>query len=476
MPFTSLEFALFFGLALSLNWAFKSGPFFLRYLLVANLAFYGLAAPKFLPLLVIVALANFWTVRLMAAHPDFRRFYLTLNIVFCLSLLIFFKYFEFLISTFDSLGLLPTTSALFRLPEIVYPVGLSFFTFQGLSLAIDQYRTPDPKPPSLLNVLIFVSFFPTVLSGPIQRYRQFSAQLSYRRTDPDSLNLGLWLILSGLFKKVALSSYLSESVVRGVFQVPEAYSALGVLGGIYAYSAQIYLDFSGYSDLAQGVALLIGVDVGANFAAPYLATNVRDFWRRWHISLSTWLRDYLYVPLGGSRQGSKSLNLLLTQTLGGLWHGAHLRYAVWGVAHGLALVVCHFFLDFKRKRAAKNPGSLNHRQGTSPLGQFWGFFLTFNFVSFTWILFRAEDLNRALEIARAAINFSRPGQGVPLLAWLIVGLTLGGQVYGQKIKEFFLKRQARLSVPALGLWLAFWTILIIKLGPPGVLPFIYFQY
>ncbi|MDR1607852.1 MAG: MBOAT family protein, partial [Deltaproteobacteria bacterium] len=264
MPFTSLEFALFFFLALSINWALKSGSNYPRFLLVASLAFYGLAAPKFLPLLLLIGWLNWRTVKFMAANPESRQTALTIDIILNLGLLVFFKYFEMLLGVLDNLGLIPATSGLFKLPEIVYPVGLSFFTFQGLSLAIDQYRKPDPEPPTLLNALVFVSFFPTVLSGPIQRYQNFQMELTNKRTTPESLNLGLWLIIAGLFKKVALSSYLSEHIVRGVFQVPESYSALGVLAGIYGYSAQIYLDFSGYSDLAQGVALLMGLNVGVN--------------------------------------------------------------------------------------------------------------------------------------------------------------------------------------------------------------------
>jgi D-alanyl-lipoteichoic acid acyltransferase DltB (MBOAT superfamily) len=481
MPFTSLEFALFFGLALGLNWALKSGPNYPRFLLLANLSFYGLAAPKFLPLLLIVSLANWGTTRLMARYPTHRRLFLVLDLIACLGLLGFFKYFDFLLSSLSELGLLPASSGLFQLPEIVYPVGLSFFTFQGLSLAIDQYREPDRQAPSWLNALVFVTFFPTLLAGPIQRYKNFQPQLTLTRADPASLNLGLYLIIVGLFKKVALASYLSERVVRGVFQVPESFSALGVLGGIYGYSAQIYLDFSGYSDLAQGVALLMGLEVGANFHSPYLATNIRDFWRRWHISLSTWLRDYLYIPLGGSRRGSKTLNLILTQALGGLWHGAHLRYLIWGLFHGLGLALTHLFLAVRTRREAAWD-ALGLKRWQRPLARFprlkkWGgFLLTFNFVSFAWILFRAEDLDRALEIGRGALDWSHPGQGAPFLAWLIVALTLFGQAWGETVKNLFLRAQARLSVPALAAWLAFWVILILRLGPEGVLPFIYFQF
>ncbi|MDR0354308.1 MAG: MBOAT family protein [Deltaproteobacteria bacterium] len=482
MPFTSLDFAIFLGFVLVLNWRLRARlnayPYFL---LAASLAFYALGAFKFLPLLIVVALANHLTVRLMK-RPEGRlgrKLILGLDIAFCLALLAFFKYFEFFLTTLDSLGLSGPLESLFKLPEIVYPVGLSFFTFQGLSLAIDHYREPDRQLPSFRDTLLFVSFFPTVLSGPIQRSESFFAQL--RRDEPTDLNLAIVLALSGLFKKIVLSSYLSEQIVRGVFQVPESYSALGVLSGVYAYSAQIYLDFSGYSDMAQSVALFLGFNVGRNFDSPYLTSNIRDFWRRWHISLSSWLRDYLYIPLGGSKRGSKFVNLLVTQTLGGLWHGAHLRYLVWGLGHGLALGLTHLSMDrrLKKIKARQAAGLTDDRPPKPKYDQLkkWAcFFLTFNFVSFMWILFRADSFGRAMDIVALSFDWSRAGQGAPLLGWMIVFLTLAGQALGNGLKKRMMDVQARMSVPVLSLWCAFWVIMIIKMGPDGVLPFIYFQY
>jgi D-alanyl-lipoteichoic acid acyltransferase DltB (MBOAT superfamily) len=482
MPFTSLDFAIFLGFVLVFNWRLraKAGTY-PTFLLVASLVFYFLGAPKFLPLLVVVALANHITVRLLADPTliNHRQLILVLDIIFCLTLLVFFKYFEFFLTTLESLGVTGPLESLFNLPQIVYPVGLSFFTFQGLSLAIDHYRDPFRPCPSFRDTLLFVSFFPTVLSGPIQRSEPFFSQLKHRKkTD---LNLAIVLILTGLFKKVALSSYLSEHIVRGVFQVPESYSAFGVLAGIYGYSAQIYLDFSGYSDMAQGVALMLGFDVGQNFDSPYLVTNIRDFWRRWHISLSNWLKDYLYIPLGGSRKGSKFLNVLITQTLGGLWHGAHLRYLVWGLGHGLAVAFTHIIIELKmkRERAWKAIG-FKRWQLPEPkhqeLKKWGGFLLTINFVSFMWILFRADTFEQAINVAKSAISFTKSGQGAPVMAWFIVILTFFGQWVGDGIQQAMITIQERLSVPALSLWCAFWVIMIIKTGPDGVLPFIYFQY
>ncbi|MDR3038954.1 MAG: MBOAT family protein [Candidatus Adiutrix sp.] len=484
MFFTSFEFAIFFGVVLALNWRLKAAArLYPPFLLLANLTFYGLGAPRFLPLLFIVTLANWSTVAVLAREnrPGWRKFCLGLNVAFGLTVLFFFKYYEFSLNLMERLGLAAGLLARFKLPELVYPIGLSFFTFQGLALAIDHYRHPEWPTPDFLDALNFISFFPTVLSGPIQRPAHFIPQMHTAKYDPDNFNLAVVLILSGLFKKVALSSYVSENIVRQVFQVPEVFSAPGIWAGIYGYSAQIYLDFSGYSDLALGIGLLLGYNVGVNFDAPYLATNLRDFWRRWHISLSSWLRDYLYIPLGGNRRGLKPLNLFLTQILGGLWHGAHLRYLLWGALHGFGLIVSHFFHD-RRRRDERAPGGVGLKpwQRRPARFQAWrklgGFLVTFNFVSLGWILFRAEDSARAWEIVKAAVDFRHPGSGAPPLVWGVIGLTLLMQLIGVYLREFLLKLQGRFSGPGLALWCAFWVVIILKLGPAGVLPFIYFQY
>ncbi|UQZ89178.1 MBOAT family protein [Deltaproteobacteria bacterium Smac51] len=485
MVFTSFDFAVFFGVVLILNWRLRSrADIYPQFLLAANLLFYGLGAPRFLPLLIFVGLANWFTARMMfGASQNKRRLWLWLDLTLCLGLLFFFKYFEWGVEMLLGWGPAEGFISRLALPEIFYPIGMSFFTFQGISLAIDHYRSPGLEPPDLLSTLNFVSFFPTVLSGPIQRAGQFIPQMKSVKYEPENFNLAIVLILSGLFKKIALSSYLSEIIVRQVFQVPESFSAAAVWAGIYGYSAQIYLDFSGYSDLALGLGLLLGYNVGVNFNAPYLATNIRDFWHRWHISLSTWLRDYLYISLGGNRHGRarKALNLFLTQFLGGLWHGAHVRYLIWGAAHGLALIVSHFFADRRRDKERKlDELGLKSWQRQKPrfqgLKKFLGFFITFNFVSLTWILFRAEDSRRALEIVRAGLDFERAGLGAPLLVWLVIALALFMQVIGGGLRNVFMAVQERLPGPILALWCAFWVVLILKLGPDGVLPFIYFQY
>ncbi|MDR2350429.1 MAG: MBOAT family protein [Deltaproteobacteria bacterium] len=483
MPFTSLEFAIFFGIVLTLNHGLRNNPKrYLPSLAIFNVVFYALGAPKFAPLLFVVAFVNWLACRSMG--PERGKLANKIIIWACvaanLSILAFFKYFDFILVTLEDLGL-RLHGGLFALPEIVYPAGLSFFTFQGMSLAIDKFRDPGMEKVSYVEALAFVSFFPTVLSGPIQRFEPFMEQAGNKAPSPVDHGLAVTLILSGLFKKVALSSYLSEEVVRDVFQMPDAFSFVGILGAVYGYGAQIYLDFSGYSDLAMGVGLLLGFDVGLNFKSPYLATNIRDFWRRWHVSLSTWLRDYLYFSLGGSRKGSTTLNLIVTQTLGGLWHGAHLRYLVWGLAHGILLAVTHAWFKVVKKKEAlvEKTGFKSWKKTKGKRGRlkaFLGFFFTFHFVTFLWILFRADTMPQAWVIFKGIFDFSKPGEGSPLLAWIIVLLTLLGQWRGDRLKDAMTRFQRRLSVPLLSLWCAFWIIIIMRLGPRGILPFIYFQY
>ena len=258
--------------------------------------------------------------------------------------------------------------------DILLPVGLSFYIFQGMSYAIDRYRDTALKPMTFLDVLLFVSFFPVVLSGPIMRSSQFFPQLmedspagsdeEYEQLEKKLINRdiaeGFSYILSGLFKKVVLASYLSEHIVRDVFQSPEFYSSETVLVAMYAYAMQIFCDFSGYTDIAIGIGRLIGFKIPQNFNAPYLATSLKEFWHRWHISLSAWLRDYVYFSLGGNRKGNKYINLFITMTLGGLWHGSHLRFLIWGMAHGLGLVFNHAWTRYNPCKAMLKNGFLQN--------------------------------------------------------------------------------------------------------------------
>lgn len=483
MNFVTLEFAFFLLLVLIFGNQLRNSPGPYRVMLLAcNLFFYASAGLAFLPLLLGVAVLNWGTVRLLASldtgRTGMRKGIIGLDIALHIGLLAFFKYAEFLLSGLESLLalLLPGSTSpvgFFGIPDILFPVGLSFYTFQGLSYAIDHYRNPEQPPECFLDVLLFVSFFPTIMAGPIMRAHQFFPQLVPHETDSRSLQEGFALILSGLFKKVVIASYLSEHIVRDVFLSPEFYSSWTILAAVYAYSIQIFCDFSGYSDMAIGIGRLMGYKLPENFRSPYLAFNLQDFWRRWHITLSLWLRDYLYIPLGGSKRGNRYLNLVITMGLGGLWHGSYARFLVWGLLHGLGLAVVHAFQQYRPAvLRTKEESSRLFRYGMKALA--W--LLTFHFVSFLWVFFRAEDMDRSLEILRRIFLFGQPGDGFPVLVIpaILAGLLI--QLYGKRLFDAFIAVQERLPWFVQAVILALLGGLILKMGPDGVMPFIYFQF
>ncbi len=492
MNFVTLDFAVFFLVVLAAGWAVQDRPRAGKaVLLCANLFFYAWAGWVFVPLLLTVATLNWATVRLIAMpgggrigedeprRDGCRRWILAVDVGLHVALLAFFKYYEFFVLNLEALFRLAGFEAP-HLPmaDILFPVGLSFYTFQGLSYAVDRYRRrrdggEGAKPESFGRVLLFVSFFPTVMAGPILRESQFFPQLDRPVRDAAALPEGFALLLSGLFKKVVLASYLSEHVVRDVFQAPELYSSWAVLAAVYGYAMQIFCDFSGYSDLAAGVGRLMGFRIPQNFNSPYLALNLRDFWRRWHITLSLWLRDYLYIPLGGSRRGSRTLNLLVTMGLGGLWHGSHVRFLAWGLLHGLGLAAVHVFEAFTRRPGA--PAAVGRWFAARP-GKCLAWLLTFHTVALLWIFFRAEDMDRALEIFRRLFCFGQPGDGFPALAIPAILAAFAVQLWGGRLFVAFAGVQARLPWALQSVTAALAAGCILKMGPDGVMPFIYFQF
>ena len=299
-------------------------------------------------------------------------------------ILAFFKYYE--------------TSALWLVEQIgpgaqwlinpylaswVLPIGLSFYSFQGLSYTIDHYREEGLAPRSYAQVLCFLSFFPTVMSGPIMRESTFFPQLRTSFAGEEDFPEGIVLILSGLFKKVVMATYLQSHLVDGVFAAPDEYSSAAALMAVYAYSVQIYCDFSGYTNIAMGVAQLMGFHIPKNFDEPYRSLNLQEFWHRWHISLSTWLRDYLYIPLGGNRKGNRYVNLMITMIIGGLWHGSSLGFLVWGTLHGAGLAVVHAW-----HRLSAGWQIRNH--ALRGLGNVVSWVVTMHVVALLWVFFRAE--------------------------------------------------------------------------------------
>ena len=343
-----------------------------------------------------------------------RRRWLATSIIINLGLLSYFKYAYFFTDTFNSVfhSQLHVTNYIslwsnrifgtsYDISEIILPVGISFFTFQTMSYTFDIYRNKIKPVNSIIDFGFYVSFFPQLVAGPIVRASEFIPQL-YRKYSLNSYEYGyaIFMILNGLIKKLLIGDYLAVNFIDRVFANPVSYSGFENLMALYGYSIQVYCDFSGYTDIAIGVALLLGFQLPINFNSPYKAKNVGEFWKRWHISLSSWLRDYLYIPLGGNRNGKfmTNVNLMITMLLGGLWHRAGWNFVIWGGINGLGLIV------YKYWRKISPYEHLNKWYINA-----WRIFLTFNFITFTRLFFRGEDMNRVFEMMRqitTAFNWS----------------------------------------------------------------------
>ncbi len=357
-------------------------------LIVASMVFYMSWSVPLFSLLAGSIFINFFAARRIVSHRDKAKFWVTLGIVSQLGILAIFKYANFGIDGITRLlgafGIAVPETVL----EIVLPLGISFYTFQGISYVIDIYRDHYPPYESLLDFFLYISFFPQLVAGPIVRADYFLARLRAidRPIDLGMFNSGLMLLVVGIFKKAVLADNAAK-IANFAFLQPNDLSALIVLLGLYAFAFQIYFDFSGYTDMARGLGRLLGIDLPINFNLPYLARGLREFWQKWHISLSTWLRDYLYISMGGSRVGEwlTYRNLLITMLLGGLWHGASYTYLIWGGIHGVALAIEH---------AVVGKGD---RRVVSPLTNAFLVFLTFHLVCLAWIFFRADDLSSAID-------------------------------------------------------------------------------
>jgi len=365
-------------------------------LLAAGYTFYAQWNVKYLGLIVFSTVLDYVLANCIAhaEEPRRRRTLLALSMTVNLGILGLFKYYGFFATSLSelltSMGLhvsLPTLN-------LLLPVGISFFTFENISYTFDVYRKKIEPANSLLDYAIFVSFFPRMVAGPIIRAAHFIPQLNAApEYNEQRIMTGFFLILKGLAKKIILADMLGHWLVDAVFQDPTPYQGVRVLIAIYAYAFQIYNDFSGYSDIAIGSALMLGFSLPANFMRPYVSKNLQEFWRRWHISLSTWLRDYLYIPLGGSRRSSARtyLNLIITMVLGGLWHGANWTFVIWGAFHGGVLAITRMLQ--RGLESEETTHTLGHR--------LWGVaqtVLTFNLVCIGWVFFRAPTFHAAMTI------------------------------------------------------------------------------
>jgi D-alanyl-lipoteichoic acid acyltransferase DltB (MBOAT superfamily) len=414
MLFNSIDFFYFLPVVLIAT-ACVQQPWRNRFLLIGGYYFYGSWDWRFIGLLFLTTVFDFYIGRAIydSRDPARRRWLLVLSICVSLGVLGFFKYFNFFLDSavqfLSLLGINASGPAL----QIILPVGVSFYTFQSMAYVIDIYRGVMTPAPSFLGYATYVSYFPQLVAGPIERPGRLLPQiLAPGRVTTDRINLALSLLVIGYAKKVLIADTVAPEVDR-IFAQPEAMSSGMLLRGAYLFTLQIYGDFSGYSDIARGVSELFGVRLMVNFNQPYLSLSITEFWRRWHISLSTWLRDYLYIPLGGNRGGSWMTyrNLLLTMLIGGLWHGANWTFVVWGGVHGLLLAV----------ERAIGIGAVAD-SATGAVTRFLRGVLTFHLVVFCWIFFRAPDVHTAFSYLAGIAPLSGLGD----IGWmpLLMGMAL----------------------------------------------------
>jgi alginate O-acetyltransferase complex protein AlgI len=388
MLFNSIEFAVFLPLVFFIYWFIvnRNLKWQNHFLLAASYFFYGWWDVRFLALLFFSSTVDFWVAYYLdrTEIKRNRKILLALTLVSNLSILGFFKYFNFFVDSFASLlGLLHIHASVPTL-RIILPVGISFYTFQSISYVIDVYRKQTKPSNDYFTFITFVSFFPQLVAGPIERSRHMLPQFERpRQFNNDYAVAGLRFILYGLLKKVVIADNLAK-FVDVVYNNPGNYTGISAAVATLFFSIQIYCDFSGYSDIAVGTARLLGFELMQNFRTPYFSTSIREFWQRWHISLSTWFRDYLYIPLGGNRvrEGRKYYNLFITFLVSGLWHGANFTFVIWGLIHGLTLIIEEF---------------INTRVKLSvPI--FFKWLLTFSIVTLAWAFFRAKTLQDAATI------------------------------------------------------------------------------
>jgi D-alanyl-lipoteichoic acid acyltransferase DltB (MBOAT superfamily) len=463
-----MSFGLFFLVVFAASWTAWSNDWRKLVLLVASWIFYGAWDWRFVPLLILSALMNWGTAALIARSGDARQRKALMigGVVANLAVLGFFKYFDFFAEQAGSLMTLLGVQQDAALMQVILPVGVSFFTFQGISYAVDVYKGRVPAA-RLLDILLLMSFFPHLVAGPIVRASDLVPQFQQRpQLNRGMVTMGLLLIVWGLFKKAVIASELATAFVDPVFEAPGMHGSVDLILAAYGYAVQIYCDFSAYSDMAIGIAALLGYRFPRNFDRPYRAASLQEFWRRWHISLSRWLRDYLYIDaLGGNRGGRFRVyrNLMITMLLGGLWHGAAWTFVIWGGLHGAALCVERWW-----SRSSLTKGLV--------LPHWAKVVLTFHVVVLGWIFFRSASFGDAIAYLRGIVA---PGVDTMTATPLVVALILFGlaiHALPWDAMRRMAERLRTLPAPALAMGLALVMLVVDAMRYEGVAPFIYFRF
>ncbi|MCA9671208.1 MAG: MBOAT family protein [Myxococcales bacterium] len=471
MQFTRIEYAVLLAGAFVLYWALaRARVLRMLVLLAASYIFYGFWDWRYLALIVGSSALDYYVGAAIANSDEERRRkrLLLVSLVGNLGLLAAFKYFNFFADSAQALlSQLGVEIARAHL-DVALPVGISFYTFQSMSYTIDIYRRELQPAQNPLNFLVFVAFFPQLVAGPIVRAREFLPQLeSEPAIDRGTAGRAFFLIAIGLVKKNVIADLLAVNLVDRVFDTPLRYTSLEQLMGVYGYAFQIYCDFSAYTDIAMGSALLFGLKLPQNFDSPYRAASLREFWHRWHISLSSWLRDYLYIPLGGSHKSSARtyVNLTATMLLGGLWHGADWKFVIWGALHGLGLA---FTRAFQRLRPEAKP--------LGGVARVLAMIVTFHFVCLAWIFFRAKSFDHAWQLLGGLFTFSGGAANITPLIWTMLGLALVTHLLPDRIVDGAREILAEMPAPIQAAVLVLAVLLVRWAGTTEVVPFIYFQF
>jgi D-alanyl-lipoteichoic acid acyltransferase DltB (MBOAT superfamily) len=475
MLFTSGTYYVFLIAFFFAHWAVATRiRLRLIFVITANCFFYAVAGGMGLLLLLGISAIDFNLTRLMSRPVDrtMRRRLLWISLTIDIGALCLFKYAGFFIqSVSGGLWLVGMAIQDTRL-SIVAPIGISFFIFQSLAYVIDVYRKDSEAARSYADYLAFISFFPTIVAGPILRAKQYLPQLRVRPVlDSTAGGQALFLIAIGLVKKIAIADYLSANLVERVFDFPERFSSLEVLAAVYGYALQIYADFSGYSDIAIGSAMLLGFTLPVNFNAPYRALDLPEFWRRWHISLSTWLRDYLFFSIAGPRARNSMVlygGLVVTMLVGGLWHGPAWTFVLWGLLHGVGLVAVRVWASFRKRL-----GLAKHNSRSS---QFAAVLVTFHFVCLAWIFFRAETVGRAFSMLRQLFTFTTDTSNLSLPLILVIALAFIAHWVPDGSFEIARSRFVRLPAPVQACALFALALGLYFVASSDVAPFIYARF
>lgn len=434
--------------------------------------FYYKSSGTYFFLLAIVTCSDYFLAKCIASNPHKtnKKIFVFFSLLINLGLLAYFKYTNFFAEILANLS-----GATFSPFDIFLPVGISFFTFQSLSYTIDVYREKITPLNRILDYAFYVSFFPQLVAGPIVRAVDFIPQIRKPLlVTKEMFGMGVYYIVSGLFKKAIISDYISVNFVERIFDNPTLYSGVENLMGVYGYALQIYCDFSGYSDMAIGIALLLGFKFNINFDSPYQSASITEFWRRWHISLSSWLRDYLYISLGGNRKGKirQLINLMITMVLGGLWHGASLNFIIWGTFHGIGLVFHKLFMQIRGRKP---------EQKSHTLLRIGGIIITFHFVCITWIFFRNTSFANAMSMINQIISEFNPTVFPQLITgyWKVFAMMLLGYIIHfipKRTENSFSQTIIKSPFVVKALVMLVLIFIIIQIKSSDIQPFIYFQF